>query len=62
MNRCGWVLLVLLAASCARPREPAFDPKRGGLRPAEAMARMKLAPGFAVSLFASEPQVRRNPR
>ncbi|PYV10336.1 MAG: dehydrogenase, partial [Acidobacteria bacterium] len=58
------VTLAALAAAgwvACRPRkdaDPAFDPKRGGLRPRESMAHMRLAPGFAVSLFASEPEVR----
>ncbi len=46
VNAIGWALGRDLTARGPR-----------GLTPAEAMARMKLAPGFQVSLFAGEPDV-----
>jgi len=47
-----------IVAGCAPPQAPELAPKPPGIPPAEALARMKLAPGFTAVLFASEPDVR----
>src|SRR5881275_2119200 len=62
MNRCLSVALVLAVASSAfAQKEFGFDNAKSSgqpyLKPDESVARMKVADGFEVKLFAAEPQL-----
>src|SRR5262245_38543392 len=51
--------LAALWMSCSpkTASDPAVPPRRGGLSPQEAVARMTLAPGFRAVLYAGEPDI-----
>ena len=62
MSRClAATLLLTLATSAFAPREFGFDNRKASgqpyLKPEESVARMKVADGFEVKLFAAEPQL-----
>src|SRR5262245_46625163 len=55
----GSLVAAALLLGCARkPQEPPLALPAGALTPQQSMAKMELAPGFQVSLVASEPEVR----
>lgn len=62
MRRClSLIVALLLAAPLFAQREFGFDNRKGSgqpyLKPEESVAKMKVADGFEVKLFAGEPQL-----
>src|SRR5262245_48858385 len=59
--RLALALLVAIASSALAQKEFGFDNQKGSgqpyLKPEETVARMKVADGFEVKLFAAEPQL-----